>query len=467
MEITEQNLQAQVQAALMTILAPAASANVDIDGVLIRIVNSVGSTFAYVPIATILSGTLSGYLKSDKLQTMTEAEYDALVTKYADTYYFTYEDEGEGGDGDEGDDSGDGGGGSEGDVDVYWGTPENNMVSLTVGDTTYTLCLVGHKHSAADITDLATVASTGSYNDLSDKPNFDPTNYVDTVSDQLIGGHKTFGGSLDIGSTLAFDQAGAISYDTDNDSFTFTAHGADVAVLDSEGLYVDGNINISSDDFSAIVNATDGTLQQALNAKQNILVSGTSIKTINGVSLLGAGDISTLTPMTLVSLYQVNKDTLLITSVWDEPIVWFLLIPRNSGGGMPPELKPWALWDKKHWGRRGKNYGVLNNEGDDVAITPSDLYTRFYGQHQAASITNLRYGNMRRWWAYGVGRFKMLLCCMKQADALTYIQEGGVYNNFSHFNAEGTLTEWTNLVRQVVPVYLHRTTIPGFWKLSL
>lgn len=266
MEITEQNLQAQVQAALMTILAPAASANVDIDGVVIRIVNSVGSTFAYVPIATILSGTLSGYLKSDKLQTMTEAEYDALVTKYADTYYFTYEDDGEGGDGDEGEDSGDGGG-SDGDVDVYWGTPENNMVSLTVGDTTYTLCLVGHKHSAADITDLATVASTGSYNDLTDKPNFDPTNYVDTVSDQRIGGHKTFVGSLDIGSTLVLEQAGEISYNTDNDSFTFTVHGADMAVLDSGGLYVDGDIKISSDDFSAIVNATDGTLQQALDAK--------------------------------------------------------------------------------------------------------------------------------------------------------------------------------------------------------
>ncbi len=32
-------------------------------------------------------------------------------------------------------------------------------------------------------------------------------------------------------------------------------------------------------------------LQTALNAKQNSLVSGTNIKTINGVSVLGSGDL--------------------------------------------------------------------------------------------------------------------------------------------------------------------------------
>ncbi len=32
-------------------------------------------------------------------------------------------------------------------------------------------------------------------------------------------------------------------------------------------------------------------LQQALNAKQATLVSGTNIKSINGVSLLGSGDV--------------------------------------------------------------------------------------------------------------------------------------------------------------------------------
>lgn len=39
--------------------------------------------------------------------------------------------------------------------------------------------------------------------------------------------------------------------------------------------------------------STQTDLQSALNAKQNTLVSGTSIKTINGSSILGSGNIST------------------------------------------------------------------------------------------------------------------------------------------------------------------------------
>ena len=39
-----------------------------------------------------------------------------------------------------------------------------------------------------------------------------------------------------------------------------------------------------------ISNQTD--LQNTLNAKQDTLISGTNIKTVNGTSLLGAGDVS-------------------------------------------------------------------------------------------------------------------------------------------------------------------------------
>jgi hypothetical protein len=56
---------------------------------------------------------------------------------------------------------------------------------------------------------------------------------------------------------------------------------------------VKANVGLGNVDNTSDVNKPVSTLQQAaLNAKQNTLVSGTSIKTVGGASLLGSGDIS-------------------------------------------------------------------------------------------------------------------------------------------------------------------------------
>jgi hypothetical protein len=64
-------------------------------------------------------------------------------------------------------------------------------------------------------------------------------------------------------------------------------------------------------------------LQTALNAKQDTLVSGTNIKTVNGNSLVGSGDVTT-NPRTLAS---VNGSNLTGTAI---QISASVLIPANT-----------------------------------------------------------------------------------------------------------------------------------------
>ena len=65
--------------------------------------------------------------------------------------------------------------------------------------------------------------------------------------------------------------------------------------------------------FDGTNSADAQTLQEVINGKQDTLVSGTSIKTINGESLLGSGDIEiTVTPD--LSDYQTKSDDTLNTT---------------------------------------------------------------------------------------------------------------------------------------------------------
>ena len=70
-----------------------------------------------------------------------------------------------------------------------------------------------------------------------------------------------------------------------------------------------GNVDNTSDADKPISNAT----QTALNGKQATLVSGTNIKTVNGESLLGSGDISTYTPSS-IDVSTLFADTASIAS---------------------------------------------------------------------------------------------------------------------------------------------------------
>ena len=70
-----------------------------------------------------------------------------------------------------------------------------------------------------------------------------------------------------------------------------------------------GNVNNTSDADKPISTAT----QTALDGKQATLVSGTNIKTLNGESLLGSGNISTYTPSS-IDVTTLFADTASITS---------------------------------------------------------------------------------------------------------------------------------------------------------
>lgn len=74
--------------------------------------------------------------------------------------------------------------------------------------------------------------------------------------------------------------------------------------------------------------ATQTDLQSALNAKQDTLVSGTNIKTINSTSLLGSGDITIAgaSPYTTVG----NSAGILVNNSTANTISASILIPGNT-----------------------------------------------------------------------------------------------------------------------------------------
>ena len=121
-----------------------------------------------------------------------------------------------------------------------------------------------NKLSASLVSGLATVATSGSYNDLSNKPTI-PTVYDATLTIQKNG------------SNVA----------------TFTANASSNVTANIEVPIVDQAYSATS------TNAQSGVaVANAIAPKQDTLVSGTNIKTINGTSLLGSGNITIETSST-------------------------------------------------------------------------------------------------------------------------------------------------------------------------
>ena len=85
--------------------------------------------------------------------------------------------------------------------------------------------------------------------------------------------------------------------------------GTNIKTLEGQSLLGSGNIDLTKSDvgLSNVDNTSDASkpistaTQTALNGKQATLVSGTNIKTVNGSSLLGSGDLSVSGGVTLVA----------------------------------------------------------------------------------------------------------------------------------------------------------------------
>ena len=112
--------------------------------------------------------------------------------------------------------------------------------------------------TAVQPSDLATVATSGSYNDLSDKPTI-----PSEVTESTVSG---WGFTKNVGTVTSVNNTQPVN----------------------------GNVTISIPDTSTLANKDLSNLSSTGEAKfQAPLVSGTNIKTINNTSLLGSGNIDT------------------------------------------------------------------------------------------------------------------------------------------------------------------------------
>lgn len=108
---------------------------------------------------------------------------------------------------------------------------------------------------------------------------------------------------------------------------------ADASMFISEPILGNINLDLNYDNSTIKVNSSNQIYvdQSALTSKQDALVSGTSIKTINGTSVLGSGDITTgnvssTTVNTIVQITQADYD-LLATK---DANTLYVIIPASS-----------------------------------------------------------------------------------------------------------------------------------------
>ncbi|MFN7301438.1 MAG: beta strand repeat-containing protein [Bacteroidota bacterium] len=178
----------------------------------------------------------------------------------------------------------------------------------------YLLARANHTGTQAvgTITGLSTVATTGAYADLTGKPT------IPTLTSQLTNdsGFLTSNAVSSVAGktgvvTLAKGDVGLGNVDNTSDLNKPISTATQTALNAKENTITAGTTNQyyrgdktfqtldkSSVGLSNVDNTSDANkpvstaTQTALNAKQNTLVSGTNIKTINTQSILGSGDIT-------------------------------------------------------------------------------------------------------------------------------------------------------------------------------
>lgn len=130
--------------------------------------------------------------------------------------------------------------------------------------------------------EFAEVATSGSYNDLTDKPEI-PSDYIENITDS----------DTEYSIDTAFNYKSGKKYSL---SFSKTS-GFDVViggVGDTQrkiNLSIDTDIIATKEDLADYQPVGDYATKTELASKQDTLVSGTNIKTINGQTLLGEGNI--------------------------------------------------------------------------------------------------------------------------------------------------------------------------------
>lgn len=152
-------------------------------------------------------------------------------------------------------------------------------------------------------TDLATVATTGDYDDLSNKPTIptatsDLTNDSGFITVSALNGYATEtwvgqqGYITGITSSDVTTALGYVPYNSTNPS-GYTTNVGTVTSVNNIQPDASGNVTLTIPDTSNLANKDLSNLSSTGNAKfQAPLVSGTNIKTLNGNSILGSGDLT-------------------------------------------------------------------------------------------------------------------------------------------------------------------------------
>ena len=130
--------------------------------------------------------------------------------------------------------------------------------------------------------EFAEVATSGSYNDLSDKPEI-PSDYIENITDS----------DTEFSIDTAFNYKSGKKY-----SLSFSKTGGFDVIIGGTGdtqrkinLSIDTDIIATKEDLADYQPVGDYATKTELASKQDTLVSGTNIKTINGQTLLGEGNI--------------------------------------------------------------------------------------------------------------------------------------------------------------------------------
>lgn len=130
--------------------------------------------------------------------------------------------------------------------------------------------------------EFAEVATSGSYNDLTDKPEI-PSDYIENITDS----------DTEFSIDTAFNYKSGKKY-----SLSFSKTGGFDVIIGGVGdtqrkinLSIDTDIIATKGDLANYQPVGDYATKTELTSKQDTLVSGTNIKTVNGQSLLGEGNI--------------------------------------------------------------------------------------------------------------------------------------------------------------------------------
>lgn len=227
--------------------------------------------------------------------------------------------------------------------------------------------------------ELSDVATSGSYNDLSDKPTIPSAVTESTVSGwgftKNTGTYSKPSGGIPKSDLASAVQTSLGKADTALQSYTEQYKGT------VTGVTMNGNTRMPVGgviDLGKVI-----TEHQSLSGKQDKLVSGTNVKTINGSSLLGSGDLhigkqyvatnGTITSMLPDTVYYVNSYNPSITisgfELSDNAVNEYFL-HFHTGNALPsislPSYLKWANGE----------YPTFETDTDyELSVTATSTYT--------------------------------------------------------------------------------------------